>query len=86
MNSHFIINDDASPVIGTNDHGERIKIFWYMKPEFFTPLKLTIDLQHEQLPALQYTASTIAAQLQKSLPVNNKRILFIGAPAQGRKQ
>src|SRR4030095_7939978 len=56
-----------------------------MKPEFFTPLKATIDLQHEQLPALQHTASTIAAQLQKSLPVNNKRILFIGAPGTGKK-
>jgi len=56
-----------------------------MKPEFFTPLKATSDLQHEQLPALQHTASTIAAQLQKSLPVKNKRILFVGAPGTGKK-
>ena len=56
-----------------------------MKPDFFTPLKATIDLQHEQLQSLQHTTSTIAAQLQKPQPLSNKAILFIGAPGTGKK-
>ena len=56
-----------------------------MKPDFFTPLKKTISLQHEKLQSLQHNASAITAQLQKSLQVNSKRILFIGAPGTGKK-
>jgi SpoVK/Ycf46/Vps4 family AAA+-type ATPase len=56
-----------------------------MKPDLFTPLKTAVNLQHEQLQSLQKSSSTIAAQLQRSLPVNNRSILFIGAPGTGKK-
>jgi SpoVK/Ycf46/Vps4 family AAA+-type ATPase len=56
-----------------------------MKPDLFTPLKASVSHQHEQLQSLQHRASTIAAQLQKTLPANNKSMLFIGAPGTGKK-
>ena len=57
-----------------------------MNAEFLTPLKAAISHLHdERLQSLDHHASTIAAQLQKSLPVKNKGILFIGAPGTGKK-
>jgi SpoVK/Ycf46/Vps4 family AAA+-type ATPase len=57
-----------------------------MNAEFLTPLKASIsNLPDELLRSLHHHASTIAAELQKSLPVKNKRILFIGAPGTGKK-
>ena len=57
-----------------------------MNAEFLTPLKKTISSLHdERLQSLNPHASTIAAELQKSLPVKNKRILFIGVPGTGKK-
>jgi SpoVK/Ycf46/Vps4 family AAA+-type ATPase len=57
-----------------------------MNAEFLTPLKTTISSLHgDRLQSLHHHASTIAAQLQKSLPEKNKRILFIGAPGTGKK-
>jgi SpoVK/Ycf46/Vps4 family AAA+-type ATPase len=57
-----------------------------MNPEFLTLLNATISSLHdERLQSLQHHASTIAAESQKSLPVKNKRILFIGAPGTGKK-
>ena len=57
-----------------------------MNTEFLTPLKKTISSLHDEgLQSLNHHASTIAAELQKSLPVKNKRILFIGAPGTGKK-
>jgi len=59
---------------------------WNMNTEFLTPLKATISsLNDDRLQSLHHHASTIAAQLQKSLPVKNKGILFIGAPGTGKK-
>jgi SpoVK/Ycf46/Vps4 family AAA+-type ATPase len=57
-----------------------------MNPEFLTPLKATISsLPDKRLQSLQGNASTIATELQKPLPVKNKKILFIGAPGTGKK-
>ena len=57
-----------------------------MNPEFLTPLKATISsLPDKRLQSLQGNASTIATELQKPLPVKNKRILFIGPPGTGKK-
>jgi SpoVK/Ycf46/Vps4 family AAA+-type ATPase len=57
-----------------------------MNAEFLTPLKAVISsLNDDRLQPLHHHASTIAAQLQKSLPVKNKGILFIGAPGTGKK-
>jgi len=57
-----------------------------MNAEFLTPLKATIaGLHDERLQSLHHHALTIAAELQKSLPVKNKSILFIGAPGTGKK-
>ena len=57
-----------------------------MNAEFLTPLKAAISSLHDdRLQSLYHHASTIAAQLQKSLPVKNKGILFSGAPGTGKK-
>ena len=57
-----------------------------MNAEFLTPLKAAIsNLNDERLQSLHRHASTIAAQLHKSLPVKNKGILLIGAPGTGKK-
>ena len=57
-----------------------------MNAEFLTPLKaVTSSLHDEQLQSLHHHASTITGELQKSMPVKNKGILFIGAPGTGKK-
>lgn len=57
-----------------------------MNAEFLTPLKAAISgLHDERLQSLHRNASTIATELQKSLPVKNKKMLFIGAPGTGKK-
>ncbi len=57
-----------------------------MNVEFLLPLKATISsLPDERLQSLRRNASTIAAEANRSLPVKNKKILFIGAPGTGKK-
>lgn len=57
-----------------------------MNVEFLLPLKVTISsLPDERLQSLHRNASTIAAEANRSLPVKNKKILFIGAPGTGKK-
>jgi len=57
-----------------------------MNTEFLTPLKATISgITDERLQPLHHKASAIAADLQKSPPAKNNRILFIGAPGTGKK-
>ena len=54
-----------------------------MNTKFLVPLKATIP--GGKLQSLHHHASTIGAELQNSLPVKNKTILFIGASGTGKK-
>jgi SpoVK/Ycf46/Vps4 family AAA+-type ATPase len=57
-----------------------------MNAEFLTLLKAAFPSLHdERMQSLHHHASTLVAQLQKPLPVKNKKILFIGAPGTGKK-
>ena len=57
-----------------------------MNTKFLVPLKATIaGLPGDKLQSLHHHASIIATELQKSLLVKNKAILFIGASGTGKK-
>lgn len=57
-----------------------------MNTKFLIPIKATFPaINDARLQPLHHKASAIAAELQKSAPVRNNKILFIGEPGTGKK-
>lgn len=57
-----------------------------MNTKFLIPLKATFpNINDERLQPINHKASVIAAELLKTQPVKNNKILFIGAPGTGKK-